>query len=90
MLGPRIEQRMTELGIETQRDLADRAGLSVSYINGLIRGGRGKRISYGATVKLAKALRVKPIFFLSDSATAVKGESNNATAEREVGSGCRI
>ncbi|WP_367272177.1 helix-turn-helix domain-containing protein [Deinococcus sp.] len=63
MLGPKITKRMSELGIKTQSDLASRTGLSVSYVNDLIRGTRGKRLGHMTTLKLAKALKVKPIFF---------------------------
>ena len=88
MLGPRIEQRLQELGIKTQTDLAKRAGLSVQHVNGLIRGSRGKRLGHTTAQKLSKALRVKPIFFEIDSAVAEKGGGINAAAEHEVGQGC--
>lgn len=83
MIGPKIERRMEELGILTQTDLAKRSGLSVTYINGLIRGSRGKRMSYDAQTRLARALRVKPIFFSGDTADAV-----NAPQSRTLPEGC--
>lgn len=88
MLGPRIEQRMQELGIKTQTDLAERAGLSVQHVNALIRGSRGRRLGHATVQKLSKALRVKPIFFETDSATAGKGGKTNTAAVREVSQGC--
>lgn len=83
MLGPQITQRMAELGIDTHTELAKRSGLSVGYVNDLIHGKRGKRLGYHTAQKLARALRVKPIFFATDSADAGKSESNHAAAESE-------
>ncbi|OWL96558.1 hypothetical protein CBQ26_09275 [Deinococcus indicus] len=88
MLGPRIEQRMQELGIRTQTDLAERAGLSVQHINALIRGSRGRRLGHTTVQKLSKALRVKPIFFEIDSAVAEKSGGANAAVGQGVGQGC--
>lgn len=90
MLGPKIEQRMLELGIKSQTDLAEKAGLSVQYVNGIIRGNRGKRLSHTTAKALAKALRVRPIFFDMDSANAQKEQRNNATADTQADVGCRI
>ncbi len=85
MLGKRIEQRMQEVGIETQTALASRAGLSVQYVNGIIRGDRGKRLGYQAALRLATALEVDPIFFSTDTAIAGNSDVGNASAGGVVG-----
>lgn len=85
MLGRKIEQRMQEVGIETQTALASRAGLSVQYVNGIIRGDRGKRLGYEAALRLAKALEVDLIFFSTDTATAGNSDLSNAVAGGVVG-----
>lgn len=85
MLGTRITERMSELGIKTQSELAARTGLSVSYVGDLIRGTRGKRLGHTTTIRLARALKVKPIFFSSDYAVAEKGNDGHAIAKSQVG-----
>lgn len=90
MLGPKIENRMAELGIETQTALADKAGLSVQYVNALIRGKRGKRMGADAQIRLARALRVKPIFFALDSSDVEKRALNHTVVEGKGAGECPI
>lgn len=54
--------RMAELNL-TQRAVAQRAGLSTSYISDLMNGKRGGRISIATVQKLSVALEVEPSFF---------------------------
>jgi transcriptional regulator with XRE-family HTH domain len=56
---------MHELGMK-QSQLAKKSDLSVSYINGIVRGNRGKRIGAEAVKKLAKGLRVGVSFFFEN------------------------
>ena len=88
MIGPKIKNRMAELGIKTQTDLAERSGLSVQYINALIRGKRGARMGYQAQSRLARALRVRPIFFSDDSSQVEKPRVQLSSTEGEGAHGC--
>lgn len=56
-----IENRLRELGM-TQAALAEKSGLSPGYINDLIKGRRGRRMGADVERRLAKALRVRPLF----------------------------
>jgi transcriptional regulator with XRE-family HTH domain len=78
MLGARIEQRMAELGISTQTELARRAELSPAHVHALIRGTRGKRVSLAVVMKLSRALRVPQKFFSEDT-TSVENSDLDAT-----------
>lgn len=68
-----IEIRLEELKM-TQADLAARSGLSRGYINDLIRGRRGKRMGADVSRRLARALRVRPLFLLDAFAKANETE----------------
>ncbi|GGO24929.1 helix-turn-helix domain-containing protein [Deinococcus humi] len=69
MLGEKIDRRRRELKL-SQKQLADRSGLSPQYVNMLIHNQRGQRIGIDAAYRLAKALRVSQKFFSSESSYA--------------------
>lgn len=85
MLGDRIKQRMAEIGIETQVQLAEKSGLSTQLISALIGGRRGQRMEAQTALKLGKALRVKPLFFLLDSTAVEKTNVCHAVVDRGAG-----
>ncbi|GBF05881.1 XRE family transcriptional regulator [Deinococcus aerius] len=66
MLGDQIDRRRRELGL-SQRELAQKSGLSPQYISYLISGKRGQRLSVTAATGLAKALRVSKKFLQGES-----------------------
>lgn len=84
MIGTKITDRMGEIGIKSQTELAQKSGLSVQYISDLIHDKRGQRMSVRTQEKLIKALRVKPIFFSVDSTTAGNSAQSPARAETDV------
>ena len=74
MLGDRITERMQQIGIRSQTELAERSGLSTSAINAIIHGKRGKQMQARTLVRLARALRVSQKFLLEDSANVEKSD----------------
>lgn len=65
MLGEKIQNRMTELGI-SQAELCRRSGLASNHVSYLVRGVRGRRPGPETVAKLCKGLGVGPDFFYKD------------------------
>jgi transcriptional regulator with XRE-family HTH domain len=62
MLGQKIDQRLSELGM-SKYELAKRSGFSRAYIGLICSGGRGHRMSLDTASKLSHVLGVEFSFF---------------------------
>lgn len=82
MLGERITQRLDALGM-SQKDLASKANVSQGYVSDLINGRRGRRLGYDVTQRLARALKVRPIFFSAEFAYANNAQANPRIREHD-------
>ena len=63
-LGRRVRQQRTERGM-TQEDLAEKSGISCSFVGHIERG--EKKFSIGTLVALCNAMTISPNYLLQDS-----------------------
>lgn len=63
-LGRRVRQKRIESGM-TQEELAERAGISCSFVGHIERG--EKKFSIGTLVELCNAMYISPNYLLQDS-----------------------
>lgn len=75
VLSERLRARLKELGM-SQAQLSRKSGLSVSYISQLSNGHRGRRTSATTVHRLARALKVRPDYFLSDAGAQTRPASD--------------
>ena len=72
-LGRRVRQQRTMCGL-TQEELAEKSGISCSFVGHIERG--EKKFSIGTLVALCNAMRISPNYLLQDSLdVAVLNES---------------
>ena len=63
-LGRRVRQQRTMLGL-TQEELAEKAGISTSFVGHIERG--EKKFSIGTLVSICNAMEITPNYLLQDS-----------------------
>ena len=63
-LGRRVRQQRTMCGL-TQEELAEKSGISCSFVGHIERG--EKKFSIGTLVALCNAMRISPNYLLQDS-----------------------
>lgn len=80
-LSDRLKHELDERGM-SQTQLARASGLSISYINDLVLGRRGNRLSARTAARLGAALSLPGGFFVHDESVITDAASVNASRRR--------